>query len=206
MNNLSTKPTSKGQQTQAAILETAVKIASVEGLDGITIGRLASELNMSKSGLFRHFGSKEGLQLAIIEDARITFIQEVIMPVRPLPPGTEKIWALCDSWLTYMEHDIFPGGCFFLAVSHEFDNKPGKIRDLVAQNMQEWFDYLKHTTLKAQSHGFVKANVDCEQVAFEIHSLYTGANWARQLFKDDSVSNRARVAIEKIIKSISIDN
>lgn len=193
---MTTQPkTEKGRQTQAAILQTAVNISSVEGLEGLTIGRLAKELQMSKSGLFGHFGSKEGLQLATVDAARQVFIERVIEPARQSEPGLIRLWTLCDAWLTYLEEDVFPGGCFFVTAATEFDNRPGDVKDAVAANMQDWLTYLEYNVQRSIDLGHLMAEIEPKQLAFEIHALYMGANWALQLFDQAQAANQARVAI-----------
>ena len=186
---------SKGEQTRAAILDTAVNLASVEGLEGLTIGRLATTMSMSKSGLFGHFGSKEDLQLATVDAAREIFIAEVITPALKAPRGLQRLWALCDYWLNYMEREIFPGGCFFMSASFEFDHRPGPVKDAIVANMREWLNYLTVATQMAQAQDEIPASVDTEQLVFELHGLYMSANWEYQLFNDKTVGNRARRAI-----------
>jgi len=121
----------KGQRTRASILQRAVDLASLEGLEGLTIGRLAEELKMSKSGLFAHFGSKEELQLAAIDAAGQRFIDVVVKPAIEAPRGYPRLVAICNSWLDYVRRRVFPGGCFFAAASFEFDGRPGIVRDAV---------------------------------------------------------------------------
>src|SRR6188472_3204529 len=123
-------PNSHGAQTRGTIVRAAADLASVEGLDGLSIGRLATELAMSKSGLFAHFGSKESLQLATIEEARQRYVREVIAPALASGSGIKRLHALCESFLSYVERGVFPGGCFFAAATAEFDCKaPGPVRD-----------------------------------------------------------------------------
>jgi AcrR family transcriptional regulator len=186
---------SKGKQTRAAILDTAVNIASVEGLEGLTIGRLATTLSMSKSGLFGHFGSKEDLQMATVAAAREIFIQEVIAPALKAPRGLQRLWALCDYWLNYMEREVFPGGCFFMSTSFEFDHRPGPVKEAIVANMREWLNYLTVATQMAQTQGEIPDSEDVEQLVFELHGLYMSANWEYQLFNDKTIGNRARRAI-----------
>ena len=116
----------QGERTRQAILEAAVHIASAQGLEGLTIGRLASELSMSKSGLFAHFGSKEELQVATVEAARAIFIREVIKPAFDATEGLVRLYKLCDIWLSYVQSGVFRGGCFFAAAAAEFDSRPGQ--------------------------------------------------------------------------------
>lgn len=196
----------KGQETRNRILGAAVDIASVEGLEGLTIGRLATTLGMSKSGLFGHFGSKEGLQLATLAAAREIFIQEVIRPALQAPRGLARIWALCNAWMSYIERGVFKGGCFYFAASAEFDSRPGPVRDLVATDMREWLDFLEVAFQKAQEQGQLMADVNGPQLAFELNSLFLGANWAMQLYGDMQAADRARLAVLERLHSISASN
>jgi len=185
----------QGEETRKAILEAAVHIASAEGLEGLTIGRLATELSMSKSGLFAHFGSKEDLQVATVEAARSIFIREVIRPVFEGERGLTGLWRLCDSWLSYVESGVFRGGCFFAAVASEFDSRPGPVRDRIAEIMKEWLATLRRAIAEAQAAGELAGEVDSTQMAFEFNALELGANWAFQLYGDKQAFARAREAI-----------
>ncbi len=187
--------TAKGKRTQELIFQTAVNIASVEGLAGLTIGRLAAELKMSKSGLFGHFGSKERLQLDTIEAARRIFINEVVKSVRQVDSGLARLWALCDSWLSYLERRVFTGGCFFVAASFEFDSRPGPIRDVIAANNREWLAYLEEAIRQSQASGEIKTDIEPDQITFELYALKVGANWALHLYDDPTAPDRARRAI-----------
>jgi AcrR family transcriptional regulator len=186
----------RGDRTRHAILERAVQIASAEGLEGLSIGRLASELDVSKSGLFAHFGSKADLQLATIDTARQIFIEEVIGGSQS-ESGTGGILSLTDAWLSYMEREVFSGGCFFVAASSEFDSRPGPVRDRIASMMGEWLLALEATIQDAQDAGELPAVVDSEQLAFEINSIGMGANWTFQLYRDEAAFERAREAIRR---------
>lgn len=171
----------QGERTRAAILESAVHIASAEGLEALTIGKLAAELKLSKSGLFAHFGSKEELQLATVDAARSIFIREVIRPVMEAPAGLTRLWKLCDSWLGHVEAEVFRGGCFFAAVAAEFDGRPGPVRDRIAEIMKEWLATLRRAIVEAQEAGHLARDADAAQIAFEFNSLELGANWSMQL-------------------------
>src|SRR5438105_9595541 len=131
-------PATKQRSTRDAILDRAVDIASEEGLEGLTIGRLATEMEMSKSGLFGNFGSKEELQLATIEAAGRRFAEEVVGPLGDLEAGTERLRALCDRYIGYMERQVFPGGCFWASVTAEFDSRPGPVRDAIGEKVSAW--------------------------------------------------------------------
>jgi AcrR family transcriptional regulator len=187
--------TSKGEATRRAILNTAVNIASVEGLEGLTIGRLAQELRMSKSGLFAHFGSKEDLQLATIEFARQVFIDRVMRPALVGSPGVARLWRLCDAWLTYVEKKVFKGGCFFTAASFEFDSRAGRVRDRIAEIMAEWIEALTRAVREAQKRDEIDVKLDASQLAFEINSIALGAHWAFQILHDRNAYRRARAII-----------
>jgi AcrR family transcriptional regulator len=194
----------QGERTRAAILRVAVDLASIEGLDGLTIGRLAAELNMSKSGLFAHFGSKEELQLATIDAAREIFIEEVIRPViAESERGIGRLWSLCDRWIEYAQRGVFSGGCFFVAASYEFDGRPGPVRDRIAEVMLEWLGGLERAVREAQKEGHVEQSADPRQLAFEFNSLTAGANWAFQLYGDLKAFTRAREAIRHRLRGVA---
>src|SRR6201987_40522 len=127
----------RGLRTRRAILRKAVNIASVEGLEGLKIGRLASVLRISKSGLFAHFGSKEDLQCAVVDEAREIFVERVVRPAYQFQ-GLQRLRALCENWLAYGEQGVFPGGCFFSAASLEFDGRPGRGREQIVGLMRRW--------------------------------------------------------------------
>jgi AcrR family transcriptional regulator len=188
----------RGDRTRRAILDQAVQIASAEGLQGLSIGRLAGELGVSKSGLFAHFGSKTELQLATVDAARQIFIDEVIGGSQ-VGSGIGGLLSLTDAWLDYMEREVFRGGCFFAAVSIEFDGRPGPVRDRIASMMGEWLLALEATIQDAQDAGELPSDLDPEQLAFEIHSLGMGANWGFQLYGDEAAFARARTAIRERI-------
>ncbi|HWS54450.1 MAG TPA: TetR/AcrR family transcriptional regulator [Pyrinomonadaceae bacterium] len=185
----------QGARTRQAILEVAVDLASAEGLEGLTIGRLAAALSMSKSGLFAHFGSKEELQLATVEAAREVFIREVARPAFEAERGLARLWRLCDVWLAYVEGEVFRGGCFFSAAAAEFDGRPGPVRDRVAEIMREWMAGLRRAVAEAQEAGQFDAAADPAQLAFELNALGMGANWAFQLYGDKQAFTHARAAM-----------
>ena len=185
----------KGGRTRQNILEVAVDIASAEGLEGLTIGRLATQLTMSKSGLFAHFGSKEDLQLATIDTARSRFIADVIRPALEAEPGMSRLWNLCDRWLGHVQGGVCSGGCFFAAAASEFDSRPGQVRDRIAEIMKEWLGLLRQAIIESQEAGQMTREVDPIQLAFEFNSFELGANWAFQLYGDKQAFGRAREAM-----------
>src|ERR1700747_348673 len=142
----------RGLRTRRAIRRKAVDIASVEGLEGLTIGRLASVLRISKSGLFAHFGSKEDLQCAVVDEAREIFVERVVRPAYQFQ-GLQRLRVLCENWLAYSEERVFPGGCFFSAASLEFDDRPGRVREQIVGLMRKWLGNLEQAVRDAQSAG-----------------------------------------------------
>ena len=185
-------PRAATPSTRESILARAVDLSSSEGLEGLTIGRLASELGMSKSGLFGHFGSKEELQLATIDAAVRRFVEEVIVPATKEEPGREQLRALCEGYFDYLERRVFPGGCFFAAAAAEFDGRPGPVRDAISGGVSAWLSVLEHQAEVAGAE-------DPEQLAFELHSLALGANSAHQLFGDEDAFSRARAAMRRLL-------
>jgi AcrR family transcriptional regulator len=181
-----------GVGARQAILDHAVDLASSEGLEGLTIGRLAGELGMSKSGLFGHFGSKEELQLATIEEAGSRFIREVVEPARREPDGAPRLRALTDRYLDYLERQVFPGGCFFAAASTEFDDRPGPVRERLRDAIGAWLSELERQARLAGA-------ADPPLLAFELHALAVGANSNYRLFGDPRAFGRARQAIEALL-------
>jgi len=196
----------KGERTRQVILDHAVNLASVEGLEGLTIGRLASELKMSKSGLFAHFGSKEELQLAAIEAASFRFIDVVVMPALKKPRGYPRLVALCKSWLNYVQHSVFPGGCFFAAASFEFDGRPGIVRDAVAKQMSDWMGALERAIRMARDEGHIDPKVEPAQLAFELNAFFFGANFSFNLQHDKKAFERAKKAITRRLEGIRISH
>jgi AcrR family transcriptional regulator len=193
----------KGVRTRESILRVAVDLASVEGLEGLTIGRLADELKMSKSGLFAHFGSKEELQLATIEMARQIFVEHVVRPALAGPEGIQRLMGLCQGWLGHVEGKVFKGGCFFTAASLEFDSRTGPVRDAIAATMKTWLSTLARAVEAAKQAKHLRASVDPEQFAFEIYSLAMGANWALQLLDDKTAMQKARENILQRIRAVA---
>lgn len=186
-------------ETRTAIVESAVTVASTDGLEGLTIGRLAAQVGMSKSGLIRHFGTKEQLQLAALEAAAERFVTEVWSPVADEAPGMPRLRGVCESWLSYLERGVFPGGCFLSAASLEFDDRPGSVRDLVADTMRRWLSILAVDAERARDDGDLPSSTDPRQVAFELNAVFMGTNWAHRLLGDRTVFDSARTAIDRLL-------
>ena len=191
-----------GERTRQSILERAVDLASLEGLEGLTIGRLADELGMSKSGLFAHFGSKEELQLAVIQTAAQRYIHEIYADALREPRGYPRLIAICDAWLSYIRRGVFPGGCFFAAASFEFDGRPGPVRDLIRKLMDDWIGALDRAIRLAQEEGHLSADVDAGQLAFELNALFFGANFSHHLLGDESALERADRAVRSRLDAL----
>lgn len=189
----------RGEKTRQEILKIAMDIASAEGLEGLTIGRLAQELKMSKSGLFAHFGSKEELQLATIDAARAVFVTEVAEPSFSAERGLVRLEAMLESWLSYIERSVFRGGCFFFAVSAEMDDRPGAVRDLVAELTKSWLDAIEDEISQAQAAGQLNPQADVTLLAFQLHAFAQEANWSFRLHDDQQSFVRARAAIRQIL-------
>ncbi len=182
----------KGAETRAAILDRAVDLASAEGLEGLTIGRLARELGMSKSGLFSHFGSKQELQLATVGAAAQRFRRAVIEPAAAAPDGLPRLREMGEAYLTHLEDDAYSGGCFWVATSAEYDDRPGPVRDAIANALDAWLGELEH---QAAIAGFPEPN----RIAFELYAVVMGANSRYRLSNDGRVFAYAREAVERLL-------
>lgn len=185
-------PARKGAKTRAAILEHAVDIASAEGLEGLTIGRLAAALEMSKSGLFAHFGSKQELQLATVEAAAHRFRRAVIDPVTEVPDGRPRLEAMLDAYLAHLEEDAYSGGCFWGSTAAEYDDRPGPVRDAIAGALDAWLGELER-------HARIAGLGEPDRVAFELYSLVMGANFRYRLSGDRRAFDHARAAIGRLL-------
>jgi AcrR family transcriptional regulator len=195
--------TNQATETRHEILRVAVDIASAEGLEGLSIGRLASELQMSKTGIFAHFGSKEQLQLAAVETAKQIFLAQVAQPALRSPRGLSRLKAMLENWLGYVERIVFRGGCFFAAASAEFDSRPGRVREQIAELTNAWMVALREEIEFAQSKEEIPSSIKPAQLAFELHAYVQEANWAFKLFNDKSAFLLARRAIATRIDTAS---
>ena len=201
-------PRSSGARTAQVrrdILARAVDLASVEGLKGLTIGRLAEAISMSKSGLFAHFGSKEDLQLAVVEAAREVFEREVLAGTEEEEAGLRRLAGLAAGWLRYMEKGLFRGGCFFAAVASEVDDRPGRVRDRVADLTLGWSAALATEAEAAIDAGHLDARADPAQLAFELHAFLQEANRAFQLHGDAEAFRRAARAMRRTLAAAATD-
>jgi AcrR family transcriptional regulator len=188
-------------ETRTAVLESAVDRASVEGLEGLTLGALAGEVEMRKSSLFSLFGSKQDLQLATLRAAADQFTEQVWGPVASEEPGLPRLLALCDSWLDYHRREVMPGGCFLTTATIEYDARPGPLRDEVARTMKRWLRVLEREAATAIESGEVPEDADPADVAFQLNSLAAGASYGFQLWRDPKVFDRARRSMRTVLGS-----
>jgi AcrR family transcriptional regulator len=171
----------------------------VNGLEGLTLGALAGEVEMRKSSLFSLFGSKQDLQLATLQAAAEQFTEEVWGPVANERPGLTRLLALCDSWLDYHRREVMPGGCFLTTATIEYDARPGPLRDEVARTMKRWLRVLEREAATAIESGELPNDADPADVAFQLNSLAAGASYGFQLWRDPEVFARARRSMRRVL-------
>jgi len=193
----------KGESTRASILRHAVSVASVHGLEGLTIGRLAERSGLSKSGLFGHFGSKEALKLAVLESVVEDFRARVILPALREPTGSGRLRRLFAAWLDWAAEEQRDGGCPLLGASIELDDRPGELRDYLVDKQRAWLDCIARITRKAIDDGELRRDLDVEQFAFALNSIGLGFNFAHRLLADRSARARATRAFESLLASAS---
>lgn len=185
--------------SRASAVEAAVALASVEGLEGITIGRLAGELSMSKSGLIGRFGDKEAMQRAVLAAAVERFTDAVWGPASRSAPGLPRLAAIIDAWIGHLRDGVFPGGCFVTTASVEYDARPGPLHDDVAAAVRRWLDVLEAEAGRAREAGDLPADREPADVAFELHSLASGGSVAGRLIGDAAALDRIRAAMRRAI-------
>ncbi|MFI7388095.1 TetR/AcrR family transcriptional regulator [Streptomyces sp. NPDC049813] len=185
----------RGNETRRLVLRRTVDIASVEGLDALSLGRIATELKLSKSGVFALFGSKEELQLATVRAAALVYQEKVVRPALDVPPGTERLWRLCESWLTYSRERVFPGGCFFYGALAEYDAREGAVHDALVRAQRSWVELVERCAEEARGLGELDARCDVPQLAFELIALLELANAQSVLLGGVEGYQRARAGI-----------
>src|SRR5262245_19225663 len=195
---------SKGQASRETILRAAAKLATTKGLDGLSIGDLAAEVGMSKSGLYAHFKSKEELELATIETAAAVFDSEVLQPAARAHAGTARLGALVDAFLSHLERRVFPGGCFFAAVAAELDTRPGPARDRVVEVLDQWQSLLRQCILDAQASGEIDPQAELAQAAFEIQAMLLAGNYQFVLTNDPVRLSQARKGVEHVLRRLAL--
>ncbi|MEY2619537.1 MAG: hypothetical protein RL522_2539 [Pseudomonadota bacterium] len=191
----------KGQQTKAAIVDVALALAHQIGLEGLSIGALADAARMSKSGVFAHFGSREELQISVIREYHHRFEDEVFYPAMQAPRGLPRLRALFANWMqrTSVELD---SGCLYISGAVEFDDRPGPVRDALVQSVQLWHAAMRRTIAQARQEGHLRADVDEDQVLFEIHGLILALHYESRLLRSPGAIARAQAAFERILDHV----
>lgn len=195
----------RGNRTRRLVLDRAAQLASLEGLDALSLGRLATELQLSKSGVFVLFGSKEELQLATVQAAWRTYSEHVVRPVRETAPGLGRLWQLVSGWLTYSAERVFPGGCFFYSVTAEFDAREGRVHDALARARSDWTAFVERTVQEAVEAGDLVRDTDVPQLAFELVALLEAANAESVLHHEDTCYAKARTGIHRRLSAVATD-
>ncbi|MEV8315917.1 TetR/AcrR family transcriptional regulator [Streptomyces sp. NPDC059900] len=195
----------RGNQTRRLVLRRTVDIASVEGLDALSVGRLATELKLSKSGVFALFGSKEELQLATIRAAGRIFLDNVVEPARQSPPGLGRVRQLCAHWLDYSEQRVFPGGCFFHGVIAEFGAREGAVHDALVLADRDWNGQVEDCIAEARDTGELRPDTDVSQLAFELVAFMEAANAHSVLHDKPDAYRRAGAAITARLREAAAD-
>jgi AcrR family transcriptional regulator len=195
----------RGNRTRQSVLRRTVDIASVEGLESLSVGRLATELRLSKSGVFALFGSKQELQLATVREAARIFTDRVIRPTAETPAGIGRVWRLCELWLEYSRGRVFPGGCFFYEVIAEFDARSGPVHDAVVHAQRDWTALVERTVAEARDAGELRTDADVPQLAFELVALMETSNAVSVLHGEETAYRRARVGIAARLRGVATD-
>jgi AcrR family transcriptional regulator len=190
---------SKGAATRDRIIERALRTASMEGLDGISLGRLADDVGMSKSGLFAHFASKEALQLDVLAAAARRFVEVVVEPAFKAPRGEPRVRALFDHWMRWERNESLPGGCVFMHAAAELDDRPGPARDALVAFQRDWLQALARAARIAMDEGHFRADGDAELFAFQQYGLVMAYYHARRLFHDPRADDHAHRAFDALV-------
>lgn len=191
---------SKGEETRTAILDQALAETSRLGLEGLSIGSLARECGMSKSGLFAHFGSKEDLQLQVLGTAVERFAEAVVRPALGRARGEPRVRALFENWLAWAEASFLPGGCVFISAANELDDRPGPLRDLLVASQEQWLAVIARAARIAQEEGHFRADLDADQLAYEMYAIALAYHHFRRLLRDPGARERARQAFEDLLR------
>lgn len=191
---------SKGESTRNLILDRAMAEASLVGLEGLSIGGMARDVGMSKSGLFAHFSSKLELQHQVLQMAIDRFVESVIAPAFQQPRGEPRFRALFENWLEWEDSDWMPGGCIFISTANELDDRPGPLRDLLVDSQRSWMQALaKAASLGVEERHF-RAGLDCDQMAYEIYSIILAYHHCHRLLRDPRSRERVQRAFERLIR------
>jgi AcrR family transcriptional regulator len=193
------KALQKGQQTKAAIVEAALGLATQIGLEGLSIGALAEVTQMSKSGVFAHFGSREELQISVVREYHARFEEEVFLPAVNEPRGLPRLRAMFANWMKRTSVEI-DSGCIYISGAVEFDDRPGPVRDALAWSVQTWHAAMKRSITMAKEEGHLDAGVDEEQLLFEIHGLILALHYEARFLKNPGSIGRANAGFENILR------
>lgn len=189
----------KGEDTKSVILEAGIDMASRLGLECVSIGALSKATHMSKSGLFGHFQSKENLQIEILNQAAQKFAESVVIPALKTKAGIPRIKALVDNWIAWSSE--IPGGCVFVTASTDFSDRPGKVRDRLLRQQEEWIDCLSRIGQSAIRVGDFREDIDCEQFAFDLYSLLLGFHLYYKLLNNADTAERQKAALERLLNN-----
>jgi AcrR family transcriptional regulator len=190
---------SKGETTRQAILDRASELASQRGLEGLTIGSLATDLGLSKSGLFAHFRSKEALQVQVLEHVAAHFIEIVVKPALRAPRGEPRLRALFEALLQWPKRRVFPGGCPLIAAVSELDDRPGPARDLLVRQQRDWLDTVATVVRTALAEKHFRSDVDPDQFAYELYGIEFAYHHSYRLLADPKAEERARRAFDALV-------
>ncbi len=188
----------KGQQTKAAIVDAAMGLATHLGLEGLSIGVVAEVTQMSKSGVFAHFGSREELQISVVREYFNQFEQEVFYPALAAPRGLPRVRVMFDKWMRLMVDEV-QAGCIFISGAAEFDDRPGPVRDALASSVQTWLTAVRRAIVQAREVGHLPADADEQQIAFELHGLILALHYEARFLKDPSSSVRTTAGFNHIL-------
>jgi AcrR family transcriptional regulator len=195
---------SKGTSTRSRIVETALRAASVDGIEGITLGKIAADVGMSKSGLFAHFDSKEALQVDVLNAAAEKFTEVVVVPAFGEPRGEPRLRALFARWLDWEQHESLPGGCVFMHAAAELDDRPGPVRDALVSQQQKWLEALAKAVRIAIDAEHFRPDVDPDLFAFQLFGIVLGYYHAGRLLRDSRAKDRALRAFDALVLAARI--
>jgi AcrR family transcriptional regulator len=200
------RPRADGERTRGAILRAAASLATVDGLEGLSIGNLAAAIGMSKSGLYAHFGSKQELQLATVEEAGRIFAEEVVQPALAAPGGLAQLEAVCESFFEHLRRRTFPGGCFFAGAALEMGTRPGPVKEAVASFQSQFVDLLRGFAATAIAQQELPADDDPSRLAFELNGIILAADANFVLHDDPAVLDLARQVVRRRLGLSDKDN
>jgi AcrR family transcriptional regulator len=196
--------TSKAEQTKAIIIDAALRLASQIGLEGLSIGAIAEVTQMSKSGVFAHFGSREELQISVVREYFARFERDVFTPTLALPRGLPRLRGIFDNWMVQVAHEI-QSGCIFISGAVEFDDRTGPVRDALEQSMKTWLAAVRKAVALSAEQGHFIADVEPKQVVFEIHGLILALHYEARFFKSPRSMDRAKTGFENLLKRYCLD-